>query len=398
MHPRRRGMGIGIATAGLIAAGAGLGAAAQTADTSAFDRAALDRVSQPPLGLPPVPVPPDNPLTAEKIALGRKLFFDRRLSHNGTISCGMCHVPEQGFTSNELATAVGIEGRTVRRNSPTIVNTAYFTALFHDGREHSLELQALAPLVAGNEMGNPALGVVVDRLRRLPDYAGLFEKAFGRGPGVENFGQAIAAWQRTLIAGDSPFDQWRYGKRAEAIDAAAKRGFALFSGKAGCAGCHTVGEKHALFTDGAYHNTGIGYYNSVLRQSSAGLKVEIAPGKHAILDARALAAVSEPLPSDLGRYEVSLAPGDRWAYKTPSLRNIALTAPYMHDGSLASLREVVRFYNRGAYRHDLLDPAIRALDLGSDEVNDLVAFLESLTSPAMPRLVRDARSVAVGNP
>jgi cytochrome c peroxidase len=343
-------------------------------------------------------VPPDNPLTVEKIALGRKLFFDRRLSHNGTISCGMCHVPEQGFTSNELATAVGIEGRTVRRNSPTVVNAAFFQALFHDGREHSLELQALAPLVAANEMGNPALGIVVDRLRRLPDYAGLFEKAFGRGPGVETIGQAIAAWQRTLIAGDSPFDQWRYGKRVDAIDAAAKRGFALFGGKAGCAGCHTIGEKHALFTDGAYHNTGVGYYNSVLRPSSAGLKVELAPGKHAILDARALASVSEPTPSDLGRYEVSLAPNDRWAYKTPTLRNIALTAPYMHDGSIANLKDVVRFYNRGGYRNELLDAAIRPLDLGPEEISDLVAFLESLTSPAMPRLVRDARSVAVGNP
>jgi cytochrome c peroxidase len=348
--------------------------------------------------LPAVPVPADNPLTAEKIALGRKLFFDRRLSRNGTISCGICHVPEQGFTSNELATAVGIEGRTVRRNAPSVVNAAFAKALFHDGREISLELQALTPLTAANEMGNPSLGAVIDRLRRLADYAGLFERAFGRGPGVETFGQALAAWQRTLLSGDSPFDRWHFGRDEGALSPAARRGFTLFAGAAGCTPCHRIDRDFALFTDDAFHNTGIGYYNSELRPRDAPLRVEIAPGVFTILDAAAVAAVSELRPSDLGRYEVSGDLADRWAYKTPGLRDVALTAPYMHDGSLATLEDVVAFYNRGAVPHDLLDPRLRPLGLDAEQSGDLVAFLRSLTGSSSAELVKDARRAPVGNP
>ena len=382
----------------LLLLGAILAAPMALADEKPDERAAVARAERPPLGLPELPIPADNPLTAEKIALGRKLFFDRRLSRNGTISCGICHVPEQGFTSNELATAVGIEGRTVRRNTPSVVNAAYAKALFHDGREISLELQALAPLIAENEMGNPSLGAVIGRLRRLADYSGLFERAFGRGPGVETFGQALAAWQRTLLSGNSPFDRWYFGRDESALSAAAKRGFILFAGAAGCATCHRVDRDFALFTDDAFHNTGIGYYNSVLRPRAAPLRVEIAPGLFTTMDAAAVAAVSEPRPSDLGRYEVTGDLADRWAYKTPGLRDVALTAPYMHDGSLATLEDVVAFYDRGAVPHDLLDPRLRPLGLDAGQAGDLVEFLRGLTGNSAAGLARDARRAPVGNP
>ena len=193
-------------------------------------------------GLPPVPVPADNALTPAKVALGRKLFYDRRLSLNDTFSCAMCHIPEQGFTNNELATAVGIEGRSVRRNAPTVYNVAYLERLFHDGRETRLEHQVWGPLLARNEMGNPSIGAVIEKIRATPDYAGLFESAFsGRGLAMETIGMAIASYERTLVSGDSPFDRWHYGKDGAAVDEAVKRGFQLFTGKAGCSACHTVG-------------------------------------------------------------------------------------------------------------------------------------------------------------
>ncbi len=178
----------------------------------------LARVHPAPLGLPALPVPADNPLTAEKVALGRRLFYDRRLSLNNTVSCAMCHIPEQGFTNNELATAVGIEGRTVRRNAPTIYNTAYHERLFHDGRETRLEQQIWGPLLARNEMGNPSIGSVVERIRETADYEGLFEAAFPeRGLAMETIGMAFASYERTLVSGNSPFDRWYYVRDEAAL-------------------------------------------------------------------------------------------------------------------------------------------------------------------------------------
>lgn len=364
------------------------------AKASDIDPAALARIQRPPLGLPAVPVPADNPLTVEKIALGRKLFFDRRLSANGTISCAMCHVPEQGYTLNELATPVGIEGRTVRRNAPTVMNAAYQQTLFHDGRAASLEAQALKPFVDSDEMANPSLDTVIAHIRRLPDYAGLFERAFDRAPDTATLSQAIASWVRTLVSGDSPFDRWYFGKDEGALSDSAKRGFHLFTGRAGCGGCHVIGSDHALFTDHGFHNTGRG----VPLPTAGDLRVEIAPSVFATVTRQALEAVSEPPKSDLGRFEVTRNPADRWAYKTPSLRNVALTAPYMHDGSLATLTDVVRFYNVGGHANDGLDPRIRPLGLSEVDVADLVAFLESLTGANIADLIRDGRSVDVGNP
>ena len=356
----------------------------------------LKATQRPPLGLPPMPVPKDNPLTRKKIELGRKLFYDRRLSFNNTVSCAMCHIPEQGFTSQEQATAVGIEGRTVRRNAPTIYNVAYLEKLFHDGRESSLENQVWGPFLASNEMGNPSVGAVVDKIRALRDYQGLFEQVFHRGPSMESVSQAIASYERALISADSPFDRWYYGKQKEAMSEAAQRGFQLFTGKAGCSGCHAIGKQNALFTDQQLHNTGLGFRDSMTKTPTKS-RVQLAPGLSVDMDATAMAQVGESKPSDLGRYEITQNPAERWQYRTPSLRNIALTAPYMHNGSMRTLREVLKFYNRGGELNENLDPAIRPLRLSDLELADLLALLENLTGSNVPALVMDAYAAPVGD-
>jgi cytochrome c peroxidase len=345
-----------------------------------------------PMGLPPLPIPADNRLSAAKIELGHKLFFDRRLSFNGTMSCAMCHIPEQGFGNNELATPIGVEGRSLRRNAPTILNVAYQQSMFHDGRATTLETQALAPLIAHQEMANPSLAYVVAKIAALPDYAGLFEQAFGAGPSADHIGQAIASWERTLIAAESAFDRWYYGGEKTALTARQQHGFELFTGKAGCARCHLINKDFALFTDHRFHNTGIGYYRDELAQKIiTPLALEIAPGVVVALPRAALDSVGLPRQRDRGRFEVTLDPADQWRFKTPGLRNIALTAPYMHDGSITTLQQVVQFYNRGAYAHPGLDPLIKPLGLDKDEIAGLIAFLESLTSSHIADLIVKAR-------
>jgi len=337
-------------------------------------------------------------VTEAKIALGRKLFYDRRLSLNNTFSCAMCHIPEQGFTSNEMATAVGFEGRSVRRNAPTIYNAAYLTRLFHDGREYNLEQQVWGPLLATNEMANPAVGTLIEKIRGLPDYRGRFEAAFdGRGPTMETVGMALASYQRTLVSGTSPFDRWHYGGDQQALEEPARRGFDLFTGKAGCAACHLVGENVALFTDNRLHNTGVGFRESMQPEPRT-RRVAVAPGIVLDVPSSVIGSVSQPLASDLGLYEVTQDPADRWKYRTPSLRNVALSAPYMHNGSLATLRDVVELYNAGGVPNEVLDPLIRPLGLSQTEIDDLVAFLESLTGDNVDALVSDAFAAPVGDP
>ena len=356
----------------------------------------LEHVLHPSLGLPPVPIPQDNPLTAEKIALGRKLFYDRRLSLNRTMSCAMCHIPEQGFTNNELATSVGFEGRTVRRNAPTILNAAYQTLLFHDGRETRIEYQVWHPMLARNEMAATSFGQVIGRITESPDYAGLFETAFGAPPGIETIGMAIASYERTLISGDSPFDRWHFGGDAGAVNAPAKRGFALFTGKAGCSACHTLSEGQALFSDGRLHNTGWGWHRSMALEPER-TRVQLAPGVFAEVPADTIRSVGEPPVSDLGRYEVTQDPADRWKYRTPTLRNVALTAPYMHDGGLATLREVIDFYDGGGFANENLSPLLYPLGLSDAEKSDLESFLEALTGSDVAGLIADAQAAPIGN-
>lgn len=356
----------------------------------------LKTVTKPPLGLPAVPVPANNPLTKEKISLGRKLFYDRRLSLNNTFSCAMCHVPEQGFTSNEMATAVGIEGRTVRRNSPTVYNVAYAQALFHDSRETTLEQQIWAPLLAHNEMANPSIGYVIEKINNSADYKGLFKKAFNKEPSMETIGMAIASYERTLNSANSAFDRWYYGKDKQALDEKAQRGFDLFNGKANCSNCHSITSNHALFTDNNNHNTGIGYAEAMAKTDKS-QRVQVAPGVYVDVAATLINSVAETKPNDLGRYEVTQKPEDRWKYKTPSLRNVSLTAPYMHNGTIATLQQVVEFYNKGGIANENLDPLIKPLNLTELEIADLTAFLESLTGDNVQELVADAFAAPIGD-
>jgi cytochrome c peroxidase len=350
-----------------------------------------------PLGLPPLPQPENNRLTKEKISLGRKLFYDRRLSLNSTFSCAMCHIPEQGFTSNEMALAVGIEGRTVRRNSPTIYNVGYAEKLFHDGRDDSLEEQIWGPLLAHSEMGNPSVGVVLRKIRGLADYKGLFEDAFDRKLSMETLGMALASYQRTLSSANSPFDRWYYGQQPNALSQQAQRGFKLFTGKARCISCHSINAKSALFTDHKLHNTGHGFEVST-RKESGTKRILIAPGQYIEVSREAIESVGEKKPNDVGLYEITENPADRWKYKTPTLRNVALTAPYMHDGALPTLREIVGFYNKGGIPNEGLDPLIQPLKLKKDEVDDLVRFLESLTGDNVNLIISDAFAAPVGDP
>lgn len=358
-------------------------------------RQPLHRLSEtPPLGLPQL----SSPLEAGEINLGRQLFFDRRLSVNETLSCAMCHIPEQGFTQNELATPVGHLGKGVRRNVPSLYNVAYTSALFLDGRETSLEDQIWSPLLAMNEMANPSREAVLQKLASNADYRAQFNALYPAGLTEESVGRALAAYQRALLSADSPFDRWYFGDQMAAGGAKqsgapysllAKAGFAVFQDK-GCASCHRLNEADALFTDSQFHNTGTGFrrYGRALRPP----KVQLAPG---IFVVPTVDAETETF-TDEGRYEVTGSPADRWRYRTPSLRNVALTAPYMHDGSLATLESVVKFYAEGGGGDPMQDPRTSRLRLSQQEQSALVAFLRTLTSDHVDALVSDARSVAIG--
>lgn len=366
---------------------------------SATEQAALNLfklAQKPPLGLPNLDEKTLKNLNPEKILLGQKLFFDRRLSLNNTFSCAMCHIPAQGFTSHEMATAVGVEGRTVRRNAPSLFNVAYSQRLFHDGRDTQLEEQVWSPLLAFNEMANPSVGSVLDKLRHLPDYQGRFEAVYASQPTMLNLGDALAAYQRTLLAADSAFDRWYFAKEEQALSTSALKGFRLFTGKANCVSCHQIGEQSALFTDGQLHNTGIGYRDS-LGLRSAKQRVELTKGVFVEVDRELIDQVSEKPPQDLGLYEITQNPADRWKYKTPSLRNVALTAPYMHNGSLSSLTEVIAFYNQGGIANPNLSPLLKPLDLTAEEQGDLVAFLQALSGNQVDELVANAANVSIGD-
>lgn len=342
--------------------------------------------ADPPLGLPPLTAAP----APEHIALGRQLFFDRRLSANETLSCGMCHVPEQAFTQNELATPVGLEGRFVRRNAPALFNVGYRQRLFHDGRETELAAQIFSPLLAANEMGNPSRAAVLARIRALPGYSAEFERLFPEGLSERSLGQALAAYQTALLSADSPFDRWFYGGDSAALDATAKSGFYAFVA-AGCNGCHTFSSAHAHFTDDNLHRTGV-EHASRTREAEPPTQLQIAPGVVVPLTVH----VPAPKRNDLGLEEVSGRAEDRFRYRTPSLRNVALTGPYMHDGSMATLAEVVAFYATGSGDDPDRDPRLKALSIDPAEQATLVAFLEALTGGNVEALAADARSVPIG--
>ena len=349
------------------------------------------------LGLPKLTFAQSNSPDSRKISLGRKLFFDRRLSRNKTMSCAMCHIPEQGFSNNELARPIGFEGRGLKRNAPTLLNVAHYSRLFLDLREFSLEQQVWSPLLASNEMNNPSIGYVVETVQQAQDYAGLFEQAFDTPASMQTIGLALAQYERALVSGDSRFDRWLYAGDTQALNNEEILGYQLFIGKAGCSSCHLIQKDHALFTDNQAHNTGIGYQDSMLG-SSKPVQVQLAPGVSAQIEQARIASVGNIKPNDLGRYEVTLDPSDRWKFRTPILRNVALTAPYMHNGELLSLVDVVNFYNLGGVPNELLSPLIRPLNLNQHERSALVAFLKSLTGRNVRTLVSDAFSAPIGDP
>ena len=357
----------------------------------------LQFIYQTPLGLPKMEMPDGN-ITEEQVSLGRRLFFDRRLSLNDTFSCAICHIPEQGFANNELATAIGFEGRSVKRNSPTIYNVGYYHVFFHDGREDSLVQQVWAPLLARNEMANPSIGYVINKIKGIKEYQGLFEAAFdGKGPTMETVGMALASYQRTLNSGNSRFDQWYYGKQQDALSEDEKAGFALFVGKGKCSACHLINEKYALFTDQLLHNTGHGY-NVSMGIKPKTTRVQLAPGVFVNVDNEVIDSVRQtPKQNDVGLYTITQNPFDRWKFRTPILRNVALTAPYMHDGAFTNLRQIVEFYNQGGVPNELLSPLITPLNLTEQEIDQLVAFMGALTGDNIEMLVGDGFAAPIGD-
>lgn len=326
----------------------------------------------PTLGLPALPAATDNPLSARQISLGKTLFQDKRLSADGTVSCASCHQPGQAFADG-LALARGVGRRLGTRNTPSIINAAFLATQFWDGRRDTLEAQVQDPLLNPTEHGLRNAAQLVDIVRRDPHYRTRFRQAFGRANGsitVENVARAIAAFERTLIAGDSPFDRHAYGHDQAALSEAAGRGLTLFRGRAKCESCHQIGPTSAMLTDNRFHSLGVGFKKIEPRLAEMTLALARSGGHnidHAILSQADIA--------ELGRFVVTHDPADIGRFKTPSLRNVALTAPYMHDGSVATLAEAVdlEVYYRGI-------AANRPLVLTPQEKADLVEFLKALTS------------------
>lgn len=299
-----------------------------------------------PLGLPAeIPIPPGNPLTIEKVELGRLLYFDPRLSADGTISCASCHDPARGF-ADPGPVSTGIRGQKGGRNAPTVLNRAYGDLEFWDGRASSLEEQAGGPIQNPVEMGFTAPGAA-ERVQGIPGYRERFRQVFGTETvSFAEVTSAIAAFERTLLSGNAPYDRFQGGDR-KALSESAQRGLLLFNGKALCVACH-FGPN---FTDEKFHNLGVGQ------------------------------KAKNP---DPGRFAVTHREEDRGAFKTPTLRDVARTSPYMHDGSRKSLEAVIDLYDAGGEPSPRLDPLIHPLRLSAGEKGDLVAFLEALTGEVPP--------------
>jgi cytochrome c peroxidase len=352
-----------------------------------------EQAERPALGLPPVPVPADNPQTAAKITLGAQLFNDTRFSSTGEVSCATCHAPEKAFTDSPLKTSEGINKLTGTRNAPTVINAVYMTTQFWDGRSPSLEDQALHPFVNPVEMGLKDHEPILEIVRTDPAYAAQFESVFGKkGEQItmKEVTQAIAAFERTQVVGNTPFDRWFYGGEADAMTTSQKRGYEIFINEGRCVSCHVIEQTQALFTDNRFHNIGVGIND--IQGDVPDLAGEFLRAE-ATLSEVDVKVLSDKRTSELGRFAVSRGFDDLGSFKTPTLRNIAVTAPYMHDGSLATLRDVVVHYNNGGVTkegdpvNDFLSGGIRPLDLTDKDIDDLVAFMEALTSPEYAHLV-----------
>lgn len=317
-------------------------------------------------------IPQDNPMSVEKVELGRTLFFDRRLSRDGTVSCALCHDPAFAFTdANPLA--AGVADKKGARNSPTILNGMFSELLFWDGRAASLEEQVLHPISSPFEMGMNDQKELVDRVSSIAEYRRQFKQVFKtEGIGLNTIAKAIAAYERTLLSGNSAFDLFIAGD-GKAISEAQQRGWELFKGKARCIECHTYSQSGPFFSDFKFHNTGIGATDSLFAVLIKNLTETSRNNNPTML------AHSDGF-SELGRYAITFRSIDVGAFKTPTLRDVELTSPYMHNGSLRTLLDVVRLYNRGGNANSYLDERMQPLGLTDREVNDLVEFMRSLTS------------------
>ncbi len=296
-----------------------------------------------PLGLAKLPESLLAKVTVERVELGKKLFFDPGLSRDGTIACATCHRPENGFASLQKL-AVGIDGKMGTRNSPSLFNRAYGKSFFWDGRAATLEEQSLQPIESETELGN-TLSAVMAYLKSDSDYQRRFEAAFGSKDSIqkENLAIALACFQLTLLKGDSRVDRFQAGQGADQLTDVEKHGLWLFEGKGGCWKCHSG----ANYSDEKFHDTGIK-----------------ADASHV----------------DYGRFDATRNEADRFRFKTPTLRGVAKTGPFMHNGSINTLREVVEFYDRGGdRRHEGISEKIRPLNLSKEEIDALVAFLKALS-------------------
>ena len=307
---------------------------------------AAETPSKPPLGLPSVSVPSDNAMTAEKIALGKQLYFDGRLSADNKVSCASCHDPAKGFSNGDRF-ATGVEGKKGGRSAPTVINTAYGSLQFWDGRAKTLEDQALGPIQNPIEM-NMTLDAVIKKLNGIDGYKTQFKRVFGSdGATADGIAKAIAAYERTVISGNAPFDRFKAGDQ-KALSEQAQRGQKLFFGKAHCSACHAGPN----FTDNSFHNVGVG------------------------MDQKDF---------DKGRADISKLSGDTGAFKTPTLREIAKSGPYFHDGSAKTLEDVIDHYAKGGIPNEWLDEEIFNIKIAPGEKADLIKFLvEGLSSPDYP--------------
>jgi cytochrome c peroxidase len=369
----RKGVFIVIAGAALLAAAGALSNAGQQPAT--------------PLGLPPVPIPDDNPQTPEKIALGEKLYNETRFSTTGEVGCFTCHDQKKAFTDTPLKTSEGIEKKTGTRNSPTVINSAYFAKQFWDGRSPDLEDQAMQPFINPVEHGLTSYQPILEIVRTDPEYVEAFKEVFGKTGDEVTMREvvlAIASFERTVISGNSPFDRYYFGREEDALTEQQIRGFDLFVNQGRCVSCHVVEQTQALFTDNRFHNIGVGINNiqaDVPELADSFLKADLTASQ---VDVEVL---TDPKTSELGRFAISHGFDDLGSFKTPTLRNVAVTPPYMHDGSIETLKDVLIHYNNGGVTevgdpvNDFLSGGIRPLDLDEDQIDDLVAFMEALTSP-----------------
>ncbi len=350
----------------------------------------------PPLGLPPIPVPEDNPQTPDKIALGDKLFHDERFSSTGDVSCATCHDVEKAFTDSPLKVSEGINKLTGTRNAPTVLNAVYMRTQFWDGRSPSLEDQALHPFLNPVEMGLKDHKPILEIVRTDPEYVKAFKSVFdktGDEITMKEVTQAIAAFERAQVVGDTPFDRYFYKGEIDALTAGQKRGFEIFVNQGRCVSCHVIEQTQALFADNRFHNIGVGINDIQGEVPGLARKFLYAEATMTEVDVEVL---TNKKSSELGRFAITKGFDDLGSFKTPTLRNIAVTAPYMHDGSLETLRDVVVHYNNGGVTkegnsvNDFLSGGIRPLDLTDKEIDDLVAFMEALTSPEFAHLADKA--------